>query len=64
MDVSLIIKVAGVGILVSFVCQILQKSGREEHAMLVSISGVVIVLLMILDEISTLLSTIRSIFGI
>lgn len=64
MDVSLIMKVAGVGILVSFVCQILQKSGREEHATLVSLSGVVIVLLMLLDEISTLLTTIRSVFGI
>ncbi len=64
MDVSLIMKVAGVGILVSFVCQILQKSGREEQATLVSLSGVVIVLLMLLDEISTLLTTIRSVFGI
>ena len=64
MDVSLIMKVAGVGILVSFVCQILQKSGREEQATLVSLSGVVIVLLMLLDEISTLLTTIRNVFGI
>ena len=64
MDVSLILKVAGVGILVSVLYQILSKSGRDEQAMLVSLTGVVIVLLIIVQEIGTLLDTIRSIFGI
>ena len=64
MDATVIMKVAGIGILVSVVCQVLSKSGREEQAMLVSIAGVVAVLLMLVDEISTLLTTVRTLFGI
>ncbi len=64
MDVGIILKIAGVGLLVSVVCQILTKSGREEQAMLVSVAGVVVVLLVLIREISSLLNTIRSLFGI
>ena len=64
MDVTVIMKIAGIGILVSVVCQVLSKSGRDEQAMLVSIAGVVVVLLMLVDEIAALLSTIRTLFGI
>jgi len=64
MDVTIIMKIAGIGILVSIVCQILTKTGREEQAMLVSIAGVVIVLLMLVREISSLLTTVRTLFGI
>ena len=64
MDATVIMKVAGIGILVSVVCQVLSKSGREEQAMLVSIAGVVAVLLMLVDEISTLLTTVRTLLGI
>lgn len=64
MDVGLIIKVAGVGILVSAAYIVLSKSGREEMAMLASLAGVIIVLLMLVGEISDLLSSIRSVFGI
>ncbi len=64
MDVAIIMKIAGVGILVAVVCQILTKAGREEQAMLVSLAGVVIVLLMLVKEIATLLNTVRTLFGI
>ena len=64
MDVSLIVKIAGIGLLVSVVCQILSKSGRDEQAMLVTLSGVVIVLLMMVNEISDLLTKIRELFGL
>lgn len=57
-------KIAGVGLLVSVLCQILSKSGREEQVMLVTIAGVIIVLLMLMQKLSELLDTIRSIFGI
>lgn len=63
MDVTLILKVAGIGILVSAAHQILSKSGRDEQAMMVTISGVIIVMLMLVNQISSLLSTIRSVFG-
>ncbi len=48
----------------SVVCQILSKSGREEQAMLVSVAGVIIVLLMLVKEIGSLIDTIRKIFGL
>ncbi len=64
MDISLILKAAGVGLIVSVVCQILSKSGREEQAMLVSVAGVIIVLLMLVKEIGSLIDTIRKIFGL
>lgn len=64
MDVAIIMKIAGIGLLVSVVCQILSKTGREEQAMLVSIAGVVIVLLVLVKEIASLLTTIRTLFGI
>lgn len=64
MDIDLLLKVAGVGLIVCVVYQILTKTGRDEQAMLVSLAGVVIVLLMLVGKISELLQTIRSLFGI
>ena len=64
MDINLIRKVSGVGILVAAVYQILSKSGRDEQAMLVSLTGIIIVMLMIINQFSSLLTTVRSIFGL
>lgn len=64
MDISLILKITGLGILISVACQILSKSGRDEQATLLSIGGIVIVMLLILTEIDTLFSTLKRIFGI
>ncbi len=64
MGISLILKIAGIGITVAVACQILQKSGRDEQATFVTIAGVVIVMLMLASEISALFSTLRSVFGL
>ena len=64
MDAGLILKVVGVGLLVSVACQILSKTGREEQSMLVSVAGVVLIMLMLISEISELLETIRRLFGL
>ena len=64
MNISLIIRIAGVGLLVAIICQILQKNGRDEQATFVSVAGVVVVALLLLSEISSLLTAIRSAFGI
>lgn len=64
MDAGMILKVVGVGLLVSVACQILSKTGREEQSMLVSVAGVVIIMLMLVGEISELLQSIRTMFGI
>ena len=63
MDISLIIKVAGVGILVSVACQLLSKSGRDEQAMLVTLTGIVVVLLLFVREIGDLFDMICTVFG-
>ena len=64
METELILKVVGVGLIVSIAYQILLKSGRDEHAMLVSIAGVVLIMLMIVQEISDLLNTVMRLFGL
>ena len=64
MDVELIMKVAGVGMIVAVVCQILGKVGREEQATLVSVTGIVIILLMIIEEIGQMIESLRRIFGL
>ena len=64
MDVSTLMKVAGIGMIVTVACQILNKAGREEQATLVSITGIVIVLIMLVGEIGTLVESVRGVFGI
>ncbi len=63
MDISLILRVAGVGLLVAISAQILSKSGRDEQATLVVIAGIVVVFLMLVREIGTLFDTVRETFG-
>ena len=63
MDIGLILKVAGVGILVSAAAQILQKSGRDEQSTLVVISGIIVVLVMLVGEIEKLFQLVTSVFG-
>ena len=64
MNIALVLKVAGVGLVVAVAYQILQKSGRDELATYVSLAGVVIVMLLLVSEIDSLFRTIRRIFGI
>ncbi len=64
MEVSLIFKIAAVGILVTILSQILKHSGREEQAFLVSLSGLILVLTWILPYIYDLFRTIRELFAL
>ena len=63
MDISLILRVAGVGLLVAIAAQILSKSGRDEQATLVTVAGVVVTFLLLISEIGGLFDTVRGIFG-
>lgn len=63
MDVGIILKIAGVGILVTVTNIILTKSGRDEQSTFCTIAGVIIVLLMLVGEIDKLLSLVRATFG-
>ena len=64
MGIELILKIAGVGILVTIAYQVLSKSGRDEQAMLVSIGGIVIVLIMLVGELGGLFDKVKSVFGL
>lgn len=62
MDVNLIFKIAAVGILVTILGQILKHSGREEHAFLISLAGLIVVLSWIIPYIYDLFQTIQALF--
>jgi len=64
MDISLILKIAGVGIIVTVICQILSKAGRDEQATYVSLAGIIVALMILLGEIGELLETVKDVFGI
>jgi stage III sporulation protein AC len=63
MDISLILKIAGIGMLVSVASQILSKSGRDEQAMFVTIAGIIAALMLIISQIGELFDMIVSVFG-
>ena len=64
MEVDVIMRVAGVGMIVAVVCQILSKAGREEQSTMVSITGIVIILLLVVEEMGLLMESLRRIFGL
>jgi stage III sporulation protein AC len=63
MNVDLIFKIAAVGILVAVLNLLLSRSGREEQALLTTLAGMVVVLVIIVREISGLFDTIKELFG-
>ena len=64
MSVSLLFRIAAVGILVSVLCQVLKHSGRDEHAFIISLAGLILVLLWIVPYIYELFETIRQLFSL
>ncbi len=64
MDISLVYKVIGVGIIVMFSGMVLDRADRKEQSMLISVSGIIAVLLMLTDKLSELFEKIKFIFGI
>ena len=64
MNVELIFQIATIGILVSVLNQLLIRSGREEQAMLTTLTGLIVVLLMVIREISNLFNTIKTLFNL
>lgn len=64
MDVDIIFKIAAIGVLLSVVSQVLKYAGKDEIATLTTLAGVIIVLLMVVDLISQLFDTVRSLFSL
>ncbi len=62
MDVDFIFQIAAIGIVVAVLYQLLQRSGREEQAMMTTIAGLIVVLMMIITQISVLFDTIKDVF--
>ncbi len=64
MDVDLIFKIAAVGILVAVLNQLLVRSGREEQAMMTTLAGLVVVMMILVQEISGLFQLIKALFDL
>ena len=64
MDVDLIFKIAAVGILVAVLNLLLVRSGREEQAMMTTLAGLVVVLMMLVQQISGLFQLVKTLFGL
>ena len=64
MEIDLLFKIAAIGILVAVLHQVLVRAGREDQAMMTTLAGVVIVLSIVINEISTLFNSVRVIFNL
>ena len=60
----MIFRIAAVGIIVAVLNQVLIRSGREEQAMMTTLAGIIVVLMMLVQQISILFNTIKSVFGL
>lgn len=63
MQVDLIFKIAAIGIIVAVLNQLLTRSGREDQAMMTAIAGLVVVLMMVVQQINDLFTLIKTVFG-
>ena len=63
MDIDLIFRIAGLGIIVAVLSQLLSRSGRDEQALMITIAGLVVVLFILTEQIGSLFDQIKSIFG-
>ena len=64
MDVDFVFKIAGIGIVVTVIGQILSRAGRDDIAMLATLSGLVVVLMMVVNMISSFFDTVRGLFAL
>ncbi|MGE5529378.1 MAG: stage III sporulation protein AC [Patescibacteria group bacterium] len=64
MDINLIFKIAGLGILISVLNMVLKQAGKEEQGQMLTLAGMVIVLLMVIQLIQRLFVDVRAVFGL
>lgn len=64
MDIDLIIKIAAIGIIVAVLNLLLKRAERDEQAMMTTLAGLIVVLLMIVRQIGNLFETIKEVFGL
>lgn len=64
MEVDLILKAAGIGLIITVVCQIMSKAGKDEQANLVSLVGMVVILALVVERVGALVANLKGIFGL
>ena len=64
MNIDFVFKIAAIGIIVAVFNQLLIRSGREEQAMMTTLAGLIVVLMMIISQISVLFDTIKDLFAL
>ena len=64
MNIDKVFKIAAIGIIVAVLNQLLIRSGREEQAMMTTLAGLIVVLMMIISQISVLFETIKNLFAL
>ena len=64
MEVDLIFRIAAIGILVAVLNQVLIRAGRDEQAMMTTLAGLVVVLMMVVQEIADLFALVKTLFGL
>ncbi|MBQ6379981.1 MAG: stage III sporulation protein AC [Clostridia bacterium] len=64
MDIGFIFKIAAIGIIIAVLNQVLVRAGKEEHAMLITVAGLIVVLMMLIPQISELFGTLKSVFDL
>lgn len=64
MDIELVLRIAGIGILVAIICQLLKQTGRDDIAMLAALAALVLALSLVVGEIGELLEQVKRIFGL
>ncbi len=64
MDIELVLRIAGIGILVAVICQLLKQTGRDDIAMLAALAALVLTLSLVVGEIGQLLEQVKRIFGL
>ena len=64
MDVDFIVRIAAIGILVAVLNQVLARSGRDEQAMMTTLAGLVVVLMMVVQKINELFLLVKGLFGL
>lgn len=64
MEVDLIFRIAAIGIIVAVLDQVLRRSGREDQAMMTTLAGVIVVLMMMVTEINSLFEMVKNVFGL
>lgn len=62
MGIEIVFKIAGIGILIAIICQLLKQTGRDDMSMLAALAGLIITLMMVIDLIGTLFDSVKQIF--